>query len=188
MNFGGHTVGGIIAGGLVVGVVSLFETSLPIDGKFNNVIQHVNDIPTISLFLITFFMSHFPDLDTNSIPQRWFLRAAFLGMVLTYFQSNIEIFSLIAFLSILPMLHKHRGWTHWKITPWLIAILLSAVQEYHSTKDSWFSSYSWNAVLELFFAQWEFVFAIVAGHYTHLLLDLPHIKWLPFIDNPRGHH
>jgi hypothetical protein len=43
-------------------------------------------------------------------------------------------------------------------------------------------------VLELLERYWLFVVACVAGHYMHLFLDAPSMRWLKFISNDSSHH
>ena len=193
MNFKGHLTGGMIAGGITSGValwsnyvrpnqesIQLFlEDPLYLQGEVQTL---------IALFITTLFMSLFPDLDTASIPQRWFFRGMFLTLTFLFFTEQMEIFSILAFVSLLPVMHKHRGWTHWKITPWLIILFLIIVFEYFRFRSSLLSQLSVKHIIALMEEFWMYVFACVLGHYTHLLLDSQHIKILPFVSNNSSHH
>jgi hypothetical protein len=193
VNFRGHTIGGVISATAVAGI-SIVVQYTPINSStiqqfIKAPLSLEGAIPTlIALFLITWFMALFPDLDTASIPQRWFFRAVFVILALLYFYRQMEWFAILSFAAISPVLHKHRGWTHWKITPWLIALYLAIVFEYMRVKNGIFASFSWDNILEMFQQYWIFVIACIVGHYTHLLLDSKQVKYLPFISNARDHH
>ena len=105
-----------------------------------------------------------------------------------YFQKELEVFCLLAFVTLLPVMHKHRGWTHWKVTPWLVALFLAIIWEYFRVQDTWRDRFSWENVWVALHSSWAFVFACVLGHYTHLLLDSRRIRLLPFIRNKPEHY
>ena len=140
------------------------------------------------MFAVAWLMALFPDLDTASLPQRWYLRGMFLALLISLLLGRMDLFVSLALLALAPLLHKHRGWTHWKITPWLLAPLLGAAQEVQRASDSWFSRFAWGNVTVFLQDYWPFVLACVLGHYTHLILDSRRIRWLPFVRNPEGHH
>ncbi len=188
MNFSGHIAGGVGAG-LAAGAVAL--------GFGDELGAHTEEIGGVvvgraaygwACFLTALLMSLFPDLDTASIPQRWFLRGMFAALVAALYFQQTALFVVLAFAALLPLIHRHRGWTHWRVTPWLIAFFLAVSHEYAVTRGLWFGSFQWNRAVDLVAAYWPFVFASVLGHYTHLVLDSRSIKWLPFINNPAGHH
>ncbi|MCP4752326.1 MAG: hypothetical protein GY866_15645 [Proteobacteria bacterium] len=176
MNFRGHLVGGVVAGAVVVGValvvdyVSLNSRSL---GVFiENPLNAGGDIPVlIKLFLITCFMSLFPDLDTATVPQRWFFRTVFVVLGILFLIGQMDLFAALTFLALLPILHMHRGWTHSKVTPFLVAAFLAIVFEYYRTRHSWFGGFSWKDAAQVLQTYWIYVLACVLGHYTHLFLD-----------------
>jgi hypothetical protein len=193
MNFRGHFNGGVVAGGLAVGVAlgTQYVHLQPED--WQQFTQHPfaleGNIQTLlSVFATALFMALFPDLDTTSVPQRWFFRGMFVLLAVLYFQQRMELFCLLAFVSLMPVMHKHRGWTHWKITPWLIAVFLAMVWEYFRVKEAWVEEFSWDNVWRWMQEYWIYVFACVIGHYTHLLLDSRKIRWLPFVANSTKHH
>ena len=147
-----------------------------------------NTMTLFGLFTTTLFMALFPDLDVQSVSQRWFFRIVFVLMAIMHFSGRHDLFIIVAFCAILPLLHQHRGWTHWKITPWLIALFLAIVQEYFHAQQRNFGGFAWGNVLELLERYWIFVVACVAGHYMHLFLDARSMRWLKFISNDANHH
>ncbi|MCB0300780.1 MAG: hypothetical protein KDE52_12045, partial [Calditrichaeota bacterium] len=58
-------------------------------------------------------------------------------------------------------------------TPWFFALIFAVAWEYARVQQGWFRSFSWENVLDFLTLRWIFVAAIIAGHYTHLFLDLP---------------
>ncbi|HIF69217.1 MAG TPA: hypothetical protein EYQ29_07865 [Candidatus Lambdaproteobacteria bacterium] len=193
MNFRGHLNGGLLAGAITasVAVTTKYVSLSPeaFQHFTGNPLHWQGEVQTlIGLFLATLFMALFPDLDTASVPQRWFFRGMFVLLAFLFFTRQMELFAILAFVSLLPVMHKHRGWTHWKITPWVIALFLAVVFEYFRAKDSWAQGFSWQRVWEFLQQFWMYVFACVLGHYTHLLLDSRQIRWLPFIRNSTNHH
>ncbi|MBF0237396.1 MAG: metal-dependent hydrolase [SAR324 cluster bacterium] len=193
MNFKGHAFGGGITGIGVAGL-AVFSGAIPVTPEvlkqiMNAPLQHMNPVlMLLSIFAVTWFMSLFPDLDTASVPQRWFFRIMLIILGILYVKRQMDLFALVAFSVLLPVIHKHRGWTHWKITPWLVSAFLAIVYEYFRVQDAWFASFSWHNVLAFLKQYWIFVVGCVAGHYTHLFLDSRSVKWLPFISNSTNHH
>ena len=193
MNFQAHLQGGLVAGSIAVGVAlgtgyaewqsDAWQRFLDQPLDFGQPISLL-----LSLFVTAVFMALFPDLDTTSVPQRWFFRAMFVMLAILYFQKELEVFCLLAFVTLLPVMHKHRGWTHWKVTPWLVALFLAIIWEYFRVQDTWRDRFSWENVWAALHSSWAFVFACVLGHYTHLLLDSRRIRLLPFIRNKPQHY
>ena len=193
MNHSGHVVGGILTGGAVcflastTGDVELgWETLNEITKSPLSPTQNTKTL--LGLFMTTLFMALFPDLDIQSVSQRWFFRIVFVLMGIMHFSGRYDLFVIVAFCAILPVLHQHRGWTHWKITPWAIAVFLATVQEYFHAQQRSYGGFAWGNVLELLERYWIFVVACVAGHYMHLFLDARSMRWLKFISNDANHH
>ena len=193
MNFQAHLQGGLVAGSIAVGVAlgtgyaewqsDAWQRFLSQPLDFGQPISLL-----LGLFVTAVFMALFPDLDTTSVPQRRFFRAMFIMLAILYFQKELDLFCLLAFITLLPVMHKHRGWTHWKVTPWLVALFLAIIWEYFRVQDTWRDRFSWENVWFALHSSWAFVFACVLGHYTHLLLDSRRIRLLPFIRNKPQHH
>ncbi len=176
MKFKVHVVGGAMAGLLTV---TIAQVSGYTSANYQHLIDFFNDpqvtrgdVPVlIGLFVITVFMSLFPDLDSASILQRWFYRFALLILVILFLVGQMGLFAAVSFIILLPLLHKHRGWTHSKITPVLLALFFAAVLELHRSSQAWFGGFSIENVGAILKEYWIYVVACVLGHYTHLLLD-----------------
>jgi hypothetical protein len=160
MNFKGHLTGGIVAGIGVTGLAARWGYIPP------------GDYPTwVAVCGTTLFFSLFPDLDTSSVPQRWFFRAVLAALFYLGWNQHYELATLVGILSVLPLLDHHRGWTHWKISPLLVPVLLGATYEYWRARQAFFDEFSWVNVQSLLAGHLVFLVAGVVGWYTHLLLD-----------------
>lgn len=190
MNFRAHFAGGVAAG-TAAAAVSVLSGDTALSGDSARRFFSAGPdggVHLAGVFAVAWFMALFPDLDTASVPQRWFLRAMFALLVAALAWGRLDLFVVLAFAALLPLLHRHRGWTHWKVTPWLIALFLATVHETLRARSAWFSGFSWDNVWLFLRDYWIYVAACVMGHYTHLLLDARQVKWLPFIRNAAGHH
>ncbi len=176
MRFRGHLIGGAVSGAVVVGIavksgiVATDALSLSALVQVETIQQ--NDVSTaITLFLLTLVMSLFPDLDTASVPQRWFFRSAFVLLVALLLLKQMDTFAIVTFVLLLPLLHHHRGWTHHKLTPFAISIVIIAITIYLRFPPVRIQGFSIDQGLSLFQDYWIIILACVVGHYTHLLLD-----------------
>lgn len=163
MNFKGHVIGGAVTS-TIVSAISLIP-----------IIPFIEISRPEVLFFVCFFMSLFPDFDTASIPQRWFYRILLVLLFWLYLEQKDEIIAIIAIFSITPLIHKHRGWTHWKVTPFIISLSLIYLYDYEKGVTGLDPYY-------IFINYLLFILAVVSGHYTHLLLDSKLFK------NEKGHH
>ena len=189
MNFRGHLTGGLLAGAVTasVAVTTKYVSLSPeaFQHFTGNLLHWQGEVQTlIGLFIATLFMALFPDLDTASVPQRWFFRAVFMALIYLGWHEYYEQATLLGILSILPLLDHHRGWTHRKISPLLVPVLLGAVYEYWRTRHAWIGGFSWTNVQSLLEGHTVFLVACIIGWYTHLLLD----GCLKFFPTSSDHH
>jgi len=173
VNFRGHFISGVAVGvGVAAGAVYL--------GYID-----AHDYATWgAVCATTAFFSLFPDLDTSSVPQRWFFRLVFLLLMGLGWNERYELATLVALLSILPLLDHHRGWTHWKVSPLIVSVLLGTAYEYWRARHAFIQGFSWDNVRVLLEGHAVFLVACVVGWYTHLLLD----GRLKFFPTDRDHH
>ena len=165
MNFKSHSIAGLGTAGIVA--TGAFIYSSPI------ILAH-----PFFLFLVTFLMSLFPDLDINSIPQRWYFRfVLFLMPFLLYF-SYQDYFNIISIFSVSILVHKHRGWTHNRSTPFILGLL----SLYFYDKSYGVTEFSQSDTLWGYFL---FLISVVVGHYTHLILDS---KTIRLFNNKMDHY
>ena len=160
MNFKGHLLSGAVVGGAVAVGATQWGYIEP------------GDLTTqVAVGGTALFFSLFPDLDTSSVPQRWFFRLVFCALLSLAWTERYELATLVGILSLLPLLDHHRGWTHWKISPLVVSVLLGAVYEYWRARHSFMGEFAWGNVRALLEGHWIFLAACIAGWYTHLLLD-----------------
>ncbi len=185
MNFKGHFTGAVAAGVVAAGT-AIVSGYVAVDTEaisnfaadpFRSSPLHV----TFWVYAVAWFMALFPDLDTASIIQRWFYRLLLILLGYLLIKKKIDVFAVFAFLGVLPLLDKHRGWTHWRMTPWIISFGLAIVFEYFRIKNNWFLHFKWQNVLTFLQTYWIYVFACVVGHYTHLMLDSAKAKKIAFL-------
>lgn len=193
MNFKGHAVGGLLTATAVGAAAYSFSPDPILSERSSELVRQAYRLSfglpiRVDIFILTLFMSLFPDLDTSSISQRWFFRVCFVVLGVLFYYRIMDLFAIVAFTALLPVLHKHRGWTHWKVTPWVLAVSFMVVLEYFRSKNSWYSGFSWNNVWSAMVVNLHYVLACVAGHYTHLALDSKWIGHIPFCSNSMDHH
>lgn len=160
MNFRGHLIGGMVVG------VTLAESAARLGG-----IPSTDRHTWFAVCATTLFFSLLPDLDTSSVPQRWFFRLVFIGLLYLGWNKRYELATLVGILAIMPLLDHHRGWMHWKWTPLFVPLLASVGYEYWRARQSWFIAFSWSNVQGMLDGYAIFVLASIAGWYCHLILD-----------------
>ena len=102
------------------------------------------------------FFSLFPDVDTDSVPRRWFYRGILLVLLYLGWVGAWIDATVVAAVAMLPLVDHHRGWTHGRFVPVLLGLLLC-------TGLFW-----WDTLAPLYAT---FIAAGLVGWYTHLLLD-----------------
>lgn len=163
MNFKMHVTGGIVIG------TSLATTSLLFGEQLG---FPISPIKATIVFGVAVFFSLFPDLDTSSIPQRWFYRAIFLVLLGLAYYRYFEIATFLAIVSISPLLDHHRGWTHHPLSLFIFPVLLAGLYDFLLAQTK--TAYRWtpeNIIVHLQNHPW-LVLACLLGWSTHLLLDL----------------
>ena len=121
-----------------------------------------------------------PDLDTASIPQRWFYRGVVLALVVLIAAGFFREAALIGVVAMLPLVHHHRGWTHrwWAALLLPLGVLLlwgllpglgfdGSRPEVHPARPL----ASIRAVIEWVGRYLPFYLAMAGGHGLHLVLD-----------------
>ena len=120
------------------------------------------------LFALTLFFSLFPDLDTSSIPQRWFFRAILSFMLGLAWFERYRLAALLGVVALLPLVDRHRGWTHWRLAPLVgPTLMFLSFGFWKMIVDDGASPDGFQSVL----GNKIFLLACVVGWYVHLLLD-----------------
>ncbi|MCD6560314.1 MAG: metal-dependent hydrolase [Deltaproteobacteria bacterium] len=144
-SYKGHTLVGIIAVVLFFGVLT-YIFSYHLDWR---------DIPVF--VIIGILGALFPDVDTNSRGQDIFYTIFFGLDIVLITLKRYDYAAFLGLLAILPVLGKHRGWTH---TWWAMIIVPLPI-----------------IILPVFFFRAEpahlvpYYACAVTGYFSHLLLD-----------------
>ena len=109
--------------------------------------------------IIGMMASVWPDIDTKSMGQKAFYRLFFIFNGYLIVTEHYQISACLASLVILPLLTKHRGWTH---TIWAMILIPSPLLLYPLYQQS--------------FERWDgaglpYYFAATVGYMSHLMLD-----------------
>lgn len=140
-----HTIGGMLAfAGCMATLAFLLSAEISIEKG-------------LCLFAITLMAALFPDIDTDSKGQNLFYSLFLLLDVYLILNRNYKHAAILGLLVMLPVLSRHRGWTHtvWAmflipapilILPWLLfGTELSTLLPYYG--------------------------CAVAGYFSHLVID-----------------
>lgn len=122
---------------------------------------------------ITLFFSLYPDLDTASVPQRWFYRVVFGILLYLSWCGEYRQAAVLAIVAILPLLDHHRGWTHWRVSPLLVVVLPAFGLAYwgRSGVDEGRGSDAAAVAMEVMSGHGLEIVAALVGWYVHLLMD-----------------
>ncbi len=148
-----------------------------------------SEIELLILFGICLFASLLPDIDTKSVGQKFFYRLLFIGDIfLIAFQYYKEA-AFLGLLAMLPVLGKHRGWTHTIWAAFLLPLPLLLFPIFLTQGWQWVSLFSsvlstpWPSLpssidplrtafrLELLYEGAPYYVAAVVGYLSHLLKD-----------------
>lgn len=158
-NWKGHIIGGTALGTAYVGAVSY----APIE-RFAEVAGLLHDWQVLlGVMVLSVLFALFPDIDTNSKGQNIFYGIALAFDVLLIASGDIQAAAYLGLIVMLPVVGKHRGWTHSKLAMLLVPLPIVVVPYLYSEK-----------VLQISLVYYG---AAVAGYFSHLLLDGLIIKW-----------
>ena len=107
---------------------------------------------------IAIMFALWPDVDIKSIGQKLFYSIFFItDVVLIFYFKELETAAYFGMLIILPILAKHRGWTHWRSTAILLPVplMLAPMYMYGGTLLEGAPYYC----------------AAVTGYFSHLFFD-----------------
>ena len=157
MNFKGHLAGGIIVGCVV-----------------SSVATHLSAVPALlalKVFLLTVGFSLYPDLDVSSIPQRWFFRGILVLLLFLVVSKYFRIASIIAIVAVLPLISKHRGWTHSVWSAILFPIFLFIGYQHLFVMKIGFDMKYFYKMHKLLSINFWLVLSCSLGWLTHIYLD-----------------
>lgn len=113
----GHIAGATLFYGIYVALL-LFVFSLGIFAQGIGYTQAWQ--PLLGLLLVAVLFGLFPDVDTNSKGQDIFFATIFIADILLILNRQLELAAYLGLVSMLPILGKHRGWTH---SFWAMAVV-----------------------------------------------------------------
>ncbi len=179
-----HWIGGLVAYStfFIVSLIATIAVSIlyAVPVAWNPTIS-LNPLKVIGCFAIAVLFGLWPDVDIKSKSQKIFYTILFvLNVVLIVFWRKYLESALLGLFAMLPIMSRHRGWTHARVTMVLLPGLFLLVPIYAAYPE-WYSGGSFldasNALLE-----WEklpdviltglpFYVASFIGYATHLHLD-----------------
>jgi len=152
-NYKGHVAGGLGAGIAYITILNylpgdLLEKTGGLLGDWQTI---------VGLLVISMLFSLWPDIDTNSKGQDIFYSVAFLLNVLLIAYGYVEASAYFGLICMIPILGKHRGWTHSKWAMFIVPLPIVLVP--YINKSNILATYL------LYYG------AAVMGIFSHLLLD-----------------
>ncbi len=180
-----HWIGGLTAYStfFVVSLVATISVSILYGLPFNwNPTISTDPLEILGCFAIGLLFGLWPDVDITSKSQKIFYSVLFaLNASLIFFLHRYLEAALLGLFAMLPILSKHRGWTHSKITMILLPSLFIVIPIY-AEYPNWGTG--WEKLTDLFdsLVTWEklgdtlrnglaFYVAGLIGYASHLYLD-----------------
>lgn len=182
-----HWIGGLVAYTTFFIISVVFTLALPLfyetlPQAWNPTIPPLMDfIKIIGCFAVAVLFGLWPDVDIKSKSQRIFYGVLFLlNFVLIVFLQKYLESALLGLFAMLPIMSKHRGWTHAKITMLLLPCLFLFIPIYAAypawkTGDTLIDALNglpeWDGFLDAIRSGIPFYVASFIGYATHLHLD-----------------
>jgi len=152
-NYKGHIAGALVCSLIYSGVllfvpvVYFAELAGVLDGYW----------AIAAVFVIGMLFGLLPDIDTNSKGQDVFFGIALVVDLLLLWQGYIQAAAYLGLIAMLPIVGKHRGWTHSKVTMFILPLPILVFPYLYNPK-----------VLPVAIVYYG---AAVVGYFSHLLLD-----------------
>ena len=149
---------GHIAGGLVTAVACTFAVSLLPYEQLSAYADLLQGWQTLAgVFIVAMLFALFPDVDIKSKGQSLFYWLIFIVDALLIWNKQIQAAAYLGVIALLPLLSKHRGWTHSVVAAFLVPSPIVLVPYLYSERIV--------AVAVLFYG------AAVVGYLSHIALD-----------------
>ena len=182
-----HWIGGLVAYSAFFTISLIITFAVPIlyetvPQEWNPTIPPVRDIvKIIGCFVVAVLFGLWPDVDIKSKSQKIFYTVLFaLNVVLiVFFQKYLES-ALLGLFAMLPIMSKHRGWTHAKVTMillpsvFLLIPIYAAYSEWETNGtliDALTALREWEGLMGAIRSGFPFYVASFIGYATHLHLD-----------------
>lgn len=158
-NWKGHVVGGVALGASYVAAMTL----VPVE-RFAEMAGLLHDWQALAaVMVISVLFALFPDVDTNSKGQNIFFGLALAVDIALIWSGNIQAAAYLGLIAMLPVVGKHRGWTHSKLAMLLVPLPILIVPYLYNDN-----------ILPISIVYYG---AAVAGYFSHLLFDGLIFKW-----------
>jgi membrane-bound metal-dependent hydrolase YbcI (DUF457 family) len=158
-NWKGHVGGAILLGGAYTAALSY----VPVE-RFAETSGVLHDWQAVAaIFVLSILFGLFPDVDTNSKGQNIFFGFALVVDILLIWSGNIQAAAYLGLVAMLPVVGKHRGWTHSKLAMFLVPLPILLIPYLYNDNILPISTVYYGAA--------------VTGYFSHLLLDGLIIKW-----------
>lgn len=152
-NYRGHITGGLAAGAVCAALLPL----VPVE-RIAEAARLLSDWQVFAaFFVLSVLFALFPDVDTNSKGQDIFIGLAFITDILLITSGAFQAAAYLGLIAMLPIVGRHRGWTHSKWAMLVVPLPLLVVPSLYSD--------------DLLPAASVYYLAAVAGYFSHLLLD-----------------
>ena len=182
-----HWIGGLVAYSafFVISLIATFAVPIFYDGipqDWNPTLPPVRDLlKIIGCFVVAVLFGLWPDVDIKSKSQKIFYTVLFvLNVVLIFFLQKYLESALLGLFAMLPIMSKHRGWTHAKITMILLPVVFLVIPIYTGYLE-WQSGGNlvehfnalrdWDYLPDAILSGVPFYVAGFIGYATHLHLD-----------------
>ncbi len=182
-----HWIGGLVAYStfFIVSLIATFAVPILHDSVsqgWNPTISPVTaPLKIIGCFAVAVLFGLWPDVDIKSKSQKIFYSVLFaLNLVLIVFLQKYLESALLGLFAMLPIMSKHRGWTHAKTTMILLpsVFLLIPVYSAHSEwsrdgnlADLLNAMLEWDGLMDALRSGVPFYVASFIGYASHLHLD-----------------
>ena len=179
-----HWIGGLVAYStfFIVSLIATIAVSIlyAVPVAWNPTIS-VNPLKVIGCFAIAVLFGLWPDVDIKSKSQKIFYTILFgLNVVLIVFWQKYLESALLGLFAMLPIMSKHRGWTHARVTMvllpglFLLVPIYAAYPEWYSGGtffDAFNALLEWEELPDIILTGLPFYVASFIGYATHLYLD-----------------
>ena len=182
-----HWIGGLVAYSIFFIISFITTLAVPIlydsvPQEWNPTIPPVSDfVKIVGCFAVAVLFGLWPDVDIKSKSQKIFYSVLFaLNVVLIVFLQKYLESALLGLFAMLPIMSKHRGWTHAKITMILLPSVFLFIPIYaaHSEWetdgnliDIFNALRGWEGLKDTVRIGFPFYVASFIGYAMHLHLD-----------------
>lgn len=175
-----HYIGGLIsypvffAVSMTATLIGKFAFGMPIDWNPTIAIE----IPSIVFcFAISLLSSLLPDVDIKSKSQQIIYRIFILINLFLIVNDHYIESAIFGLFAMLPMIGKHRGWTHSRLTMLILPLIFVAMPIYLNRGEIDTANLISETNLKIVRENVPFYIASVIGYATHLHLDGLLIRW-----------